>query len=52
MRVVKIKKAKGTRKCVMKRKFKFQNYKNSLEATQLHNEINCLETSEINVDSL
>ena len=25
------KKAKGTKKCVIKRKFKFQNYKNCLE---------------------
>ena len=31
--VVKIKKAKDTIKCVIKRKFKFENYKNCLEAT-------------------
>ena len=27
------KKVKGTKKCVMKRKLKFKNYKNCLEAT-------------------
>ena len=31
--VVKIKKAKDTKKCVIKSKFKFENYKNCLEAT-------------------
>ena len=29
------KKAKGTKKCVIKRKLKFQDYKNFLEAVQL-----------------
>ena len=29
------KKAKGTRKCIIQRNVKFENYKNSLEATQL-----------------
>ena len=33
------KKAKCTKKCVIKRKLKFENYKNSLEATQLDNKI-------------
>ena len=28
-------KAEGTKKCVIKRKLKFENYKNCLEATQL-----------------
>ena len=37
------KKAKGTRKCVMKRKLKFENYKNCLEGTQFKNKINNLE---------
>ena len=37
MTVVKIKKAKGTNKCIIKRKFKFENYKNCLEAAQLEN---------------
>ena len=46
------KKAKGTKKCVIKRKLKFENYKNCLEATQLDNKINYLEKNEINLDSL
>ena len=33
--VVKTKKAKDTKKCVIKRKFKFENYKNCLEETSL-----------------
>ena len=37
------KKVKGTKKCVIKRKLKFENYKNCLEATQLENIINYLE---------
>ena len=37
------KKAKGTKKCVIKRKLKFENYKNCLEATQLENTISYLE---------
>ena len=46
------KKAKGTKKCVIRRKLKFQNYKNCIEATQLHNKVNYLEKNEMNVDSL
>ena len=38
--VVKIKKTKGTKECVIKRNLKFENYKNYLEATtQLDNKI-------------
>ena len=37
------KKAKDTKKCVIKRKLKFENYKNYLEATQLDNKIKYLE---------
>ena len=37
------KKAKDTKKCVIKRKVKFENYKNCLEATQLENKINYLQ---------
>ena len=37
------KKAKNTKKCVMKRILKFENYKNWLKTTQLENKINCLE---------
>ena len=36
----------------MKRKFKFQDYKNCLEAAQIENEINHLEKNIIDVDSL
>ena len=42
MMVVNIKKEK-IKKCVMKRKLKFENYKNCLEATQLDNKIKYLE---------
>ena len=35
-------KAKDTKKCVIKRKLKFENFKNCLETTQLENEINHL----------
>ena len=41
------KKAKGTKKCVLKRKLKFENYKNCLEATKLDKKINYLEKSKI-----
>ena len=37
------KKAKGTKKCVIKRKLKIENYKNCIEAAQLENKINHLE---------
>ena len=37
------KKAKGTKKHVIKRKLKFENYKNCLKATQLENKVNYLE---------
>ena len=46
------KKAKGTRKCVMKRKLKFENYENCLEGTQFENKINHLEKNEINIDGI
>ena len=46
------KKADGTKVCVMKRKRKFENYKNCFKATQLENKINCLEKNKINIDSL
>ena len=45
-------KAKGAKKCVIKIKLKFDNYKNCLEATQLDNKINYLEKNKINVYSL
>ena len=34
------KKAKGTKKCVIKRKVKFQDHKTYLEAAQIENKIN------------
>ena len=37
------KKETGTKKCVIKRKHKFENYKNCLEAIQLDNKIKYLE---------
>ena len=45
-------KAKGTAKCVIKRKLKFENYKNCLEAIQLENKINYLEKNKIDIDSI
>ena len=36
------KKAKGMKKCVMKRKLTFENYTNCSEVTQLENKINHL----------
>ena len=46
------KKAKGTKKCVIKRKLKFQDYKNSLEASQLGKKRNHLQKNKTDVDSL
>ena len=37
------KKGKGAKKCVIKRKVKFENHKNYLEATELEKKINYLE---------
>ena len=44
-------KAKGTKKYIMKRKLKFENHKNCLEATQLENEINHQEENKIDIVS-
>ena len=49
---MKIKKAKDTKKCVIKRKLKFQDYKNCLEAAQLERKINYLIKKDIDIDSL
>ena len=46
------KKAKGIKKCVIKRKLKFENYKNCIEATQLENKMNYLEKHKIDIDSI
>ena len=43
---------KGTKRCVVKRKVKFEYYKNFLETTQLENKINHPESDKIDVDSL
>ena len=44
MALVKIKKQKAQKKCVIKRKLKFENYKKCLEATQRENETEESET--------
>ena len=36
----------------MKRKIKFENYQNCLEAAKLENKMNYLEKNEINIDSI
>ena len=36
----------------MKRKLKFENYKNCLEATEIENKINYLEKTKVNMHSL
>ena len=46
------KKSKSTKKCVIKRKPKFENYKNCLEATQLENKINHLAKNKIYIDRI
>ena len=46
------KKAKETKKCVIKRKLKFQNCKNCLKGTQLDDKIKYLEKNKVNTDSL
>ena len=47
MTVVKINKQRTQKKCVIKRKLKFQNYKNCLESAPLDNKIN-----KINIECL
>ena len=44
-------KAKGAKKCAIKRKIKFENCKNFLEATQLENKINYIE-KKTDIDSI
>ena len=50
--VMKIKKAKSKKKCVIKRKLKFEDSKNCIQTAQLENKINHLEKNEIDVDSV
>ena len=44
-------KAKCTKMCVIKRKLKFENYKNCLEVTQIDYKINHLEKNKIDIDN-
>ena len=50
MTVVKIK-TKSTKKCIIKRKLKFENYQSHLEATQHRNKIKHLEKNKTDIDS-
>ena len=43
------KKAKGTKNCAIKRKLKFENYKNYLQANELENKINYLESNKTDI---
>ena len=52
MTIVKIKKQKAQKKCVIKRNLKFENYKNCLEATQLENKVNYLYKNKTDRDSI
>ena len=46
------KKAKGSKKCVIKRELKFENYKSCFEATHPENKIKHLEKNKIDKDSI
>ena len=46
------KNAKGTKRCVIKRNLKFEDYKNCLEAIPLENKTNHLKKNETDADSL
>ena len=50
--MIRIKKAKGTKKCAIKRKLKFKDCKNCLEAAQIERKINYLRKKKIDLDSL
>ena len=45
-------KAKGTKKCAIKIKLKFEDYKNCLELDQAENKMNHLEENKVDADSL
>ena len=47
-----IKKAKDTKKSAIKQECKYEDYKNLQEVNQIENEINYLETNNIDVDQL
>ena len=46
------KKGKGAKKCVIRRKFNFEDYEHCLEATQPENKIKHLQKSKIFIDNL
>ena len=46
------KKAKGTKKCVIKRNLKFRDYKKCWKTSQIKNVINYSEKKEINADNI
>ena len=46
------KKAKGTKTCAVKKKLKFQDYKNCLKVAQIDGKIKYLEKKKFNVDNL
>ena len=48
----KIKKAKGTKICVIKQKLKFVDHKHCFKATQVENKINLIEKNKLDVESL
>ena len=52
MIVIKIKKAKGTKKCIIKRTLQFEDYKHCLEGTQLDIKKKQLEKNKIDVDRI
>ena len=47
-----VKKAKDTKKCIIRRKLEFENSDNCLEATQLENKTRHLEKNQIDIDSI
>ena len=49
---MKIKKQKVQKKCVLKRKLKFKDYKNFLKASEIENKINYGGNKKIDVDCL
>ena len=50
--VVNLKKQKSTKKCVIKRELKFENYESCLKVNQLENKIKRLEKNKIDTDSI
>ena len=49
--MMKIKKQKAPKKCVIKRKIKFQDYKSCLEAAEIKSKINHLEKNRIRINA-